>query len=99
LCSFSLSYLIVEGFSFSRIDFFQYSVYTFVFCLVALPVIYFGRLHTGLLRFSNSVDLFRVFAATVTFSVIFLVLMVVFGGNVIAGEYDLLYLTLLVNFF
>src|SRR5690606_3491668 len=52
--SFSLSYLIVGGFGFDEMDFFQYVIYTASFCTVALPVIYLGRLHTGLLRYSNS---------------------------------------------
>src|SRR5690606_23922548 len=97
--AFSLSYFIVEGFVFAGISIYQYLFYAFSFTLVALPVIYFGRLHTGLLRFSNTVDLFRVFAATFTFSVIFLVLMLLFGESIIAGEIRPLYLTLLVNFF
>src|SRR5690606_7369773 len=61
--------------------------------------IYLGRLHTGLLRFSNTIDLFRVFAATITFSFLFLILMLLFGGSIINGNYSHLYLILLVNFF
>jgi len=97
--SFSLSYLIVEGFRFNGVDFHQYLIYTIAFCMVALPVIYLGRLHTGLLRFSNTIDLFRVFAATITFSILFLILILLFGRNLIAGNYVPLLLTLLINFF
>jgi len=97
--AFSLSYFIVEGFVFADVNIYHYFIYAISFCLVALPVIYFGRLHTGLLRFSNTIDLFRVFAATITFSFIFLVFMLLFGRSIIAGQYAPLYLTLLVNFF
>jgi FlaA1/EpsC-like NDP-sugar epimerase len=97
--AFTLSYLIGKRFIFTHLDLSQYFSYTLVFSLIALPVIYFWRLHTGLLRFSNSTDLFRVFAATFTFSVIFLVLMHIFGKSIIAGNYSQLYLILLVNFF
>jgi FlaA1/EpsC-like NDP-sugar epimerase len=97
--AFTLSYLIGKRFVFVQVDLPQYFAYTLVLSLIAFPVIYFGRLHTGLLRFSNSTDLFRVFAATFTFSVIFLVLMHLFGKQIIAGNYSQLYLILLVNFF
>lgn len=97
--AFTLSYFIGKGFGFERFNPGQYFTYILVMCSVSFPVIYFGRLHTGLLRFSNSTDLFRVFAATFTFSLIFLVLMLLFGGSVIAGEYKQLYLILVINFF
>lgn len=97
--AFTLSYAIGKGFVFARMDVPQYFIYILVLSLTALPVIYFGRLNTGLLRFSNSTDLFRVFAATITFSFIFLILMLLFGKEAIAGKYNQLYLTLLVNFF
>ncbi len=99
LGAFSFSYLIVNGLVPGNFNFGQYYTCTLVMCIVALPVIYFGRLHTGLLRFSNSTDLFRVFAATLTFSIIFLVAMLLFGKGIIAGEYKQLYLITLVNFF
>jgi len=97
--SFSLSYFIVEGFIFADINIYTYLTYAFSFCVVAFPVIYFGRLHTGLLRFSNTIDLFRVFAATFTFTIVFLILMLIFGKSIINGDYAGLFLTLLVNFF
>lgn len=99
LFSFSLSYLIVQGFVFESVDLQQYIIYSIAFCVVALPVIFFGRLHTGLLRFSNTIDLFRVFAATFTFSIAFLIVVLLFGRGLIQGEYDVLMLTLFVNFF
>lgn len=98
--SFSLSYLIVGGFGFEKIDFIPYLKLTGSFCLVALPVIYFARLHTGLLRYSNTIDLFHVFAAAFTFSVLFLALVLLFGDYFMVGADNRhLYLTLLVNFF
>src|SRR5690606_28874179 len=97
--SFSLSYLVVQGFVFESVNLSQYIVYSIAFSLVALPVIFFGRLHTGLLRFSNTIDLFRVFAATFTFSVAFLIVVLIFGRSLIQGEYNVLMMTLFVNFF
>src|SRR5690606_7591572 len=66
--SFSLSYLIAGGFGFNEMDFLQYLWAAGSFCVVAFPVIYFARLHTGLLRYSNTADLFHIFAATLSFS-------------------------------
>src|SRR5690606_28852097 len=80
-------------------DFHVTGVQTCALPILALPVIFFGRLHTGLLRFSNTIDLFRVFAATFTFSIAFLIVVLLFGRGLIQGEYDVLMLTLFVNFF
>lgn len=65
--SFSLAYLIIGGFGFDQIDFVQYLMVTTSICVIALPVIYFSKLHTGLLRYSNTADLFRIFLATIIF--------------------------------
>ena len=71
--SFTLSYLIVGGFALDRLDFQEYSWYVGTFCLVAFPIIYWGKLHTGLLRYSNTIDLFRIFVTTLGFSFVFLI--------------------------
>ena len=97
--AFTLSYMIGKGFAFDSLIPGQYLTFVLIICLISFPVIYFGRLHTGLLRFSNSTDLFRVFAATLTFSVIFLAVMLLFGKKVIAGEFQQFYLIVLINFF
>ncbi|MEO5991710.1 MAG: hypothetical protein ABIP68_08745, partial [Ferruginibacter sp.] len=85
--AFSLSYLIVNGLVPGNFNFRQYYMYAFVMSVISFPVIYFGKLHTGLLRFSNSTDLFRVFAATFTFSLIFLAVLFLFGSGIIGNEY------------
>ena len=99
LGAFTISYLIVNGLVPGSFNFVQYYTYTFIMCIISLPVIYFGRLHTGLLRFSNSTDLFRVFAATFTFSCLFLLGIFLFGTKIIENEYKQLYLIVIVNFF
>lgn len=97
--SFTLSFIIVKGFDDNGLNFNQYFNYIIAFCLVALPVIYLARLHTGLLRFSNTVDLFRVFLATFIFSISFLLIMLLVGNRMITGDYMLLYRITTVNFF
>lgn len=97
--SFSFSFLLVKGFNFVEIDQNRFFVYVGVFCITAMIVLYFGRMHTGLLRYSNSVDLIRIFSASVTFSVAFLILILLFGSSVIDGAYVNLFLIVLINFF
>lgn len=97
--SFSLSYLIIGGFGFEQMDFFQYVWVTGCFCLVALPVIYFAKLHTGLLRYSNTIDFFHIFGATLVFSLVFVGFYYVIGQRWITLNSSFLMLVLLVNFF
>jgi FlaA1/EpsC-like NDP-sugar epimerase len=97
--SFSFSFLIVKGFEFTLIDPVRFIVYTLSFSIVAILTLYFGRMHTGLLRYSNSVDLFRIFSASITFNVIFLTVMLLFAQPIIADEHQNLFLIVLINFF
>ncbi len=97
--AFSISFYIVEGVFYNSFSFTQYFKYTLSICLVAFPVIYLGRLHTGLLRFSNTVDLFRVFYVTFIFSALFLFFIWLFGTSLIDSGYLPLYRILFVNFF
>lgn len=97
--SFSFSYLIAGGFGFDQMDFFQYLWATGSFCLVAFPVIYFAKLHTGLLRYSNTADLFHIFAATLSFSFLFLAFYYGIGYRWVGLEAKFLLLVLLINFF
>ena len=97
--SFTLSYLIAGGFGFSQMDFFEYLWAAGCFCLIAFPVIYFARLHTGLLRYSNTVDLFHIFAATLSFSFLFLAFYYGMGYRWVGLDASFLLLVLLINFF
>lgn len=97
--SFSLSYLIAGGFGFDQMDFLQYLWAVGSFCLVAVPVIYFAKLHTGLLRYSNMADLFHIFAATFSFSCLFLAFYYGLGYRWVGLNMKFLLLVLLINFF
>jgi len=97
--SFSFSYLLVKGFEFTQIDTGRFFIYLGLFCCIATFSLYLARIHTGLLRYSNSVDLLRIFSATSTFSVIFVLIILSFGRKIINGEYLNLSLVVLINFF
>lgn len=97
--SFSLAFLIIGGFGFDQMEFAQYLIVTGCFCAIALPVIYFFKIHTGLLRYSNTIDLFHILAATLVFSLLFIVFYFSIGHFWIALNAKFLMLVLLVNFF
>jgi len=71
--SFSFSYFIFQHFDLSNMNQGTYLFHTILVGLLALPVIYFFRLHTGLLRYSNTQDMLYIFASVFTFSVLSLI--------------------------
>ncbi|WP_132221096.1 polysaccharide biosynthesis protein [Albibacterium bauzanense] len=97
--SFSFSFLLVKGFEFTLISPLRFAIYTASFSIIAIATLYVGRMHTGLLRYSNSVDLFRIFSASITFNIIFLSFMLLFAQTVIGDEHENLFLIVLINFF
>lgn len=99
LWSFSFSFFLVKGFEFTLINPVRFSIYIISFSFIAITTLYVGRMHTGLLRYSNSVDLFRIFSAAITFNVIFLSAMLLFAQSIIDNEYQNLFLIVLINFF
>lgn len=98
-CAFTLSFFIVEWFESSSIDLERYSAYIVLFNLSALPVIVLLRLHTRLLRFSNTVDLLHIFFATIIITLLFLGGILLFGDHIIKGKYKALYQVLITNIF
>lgn len=97
--TFSFSYFLVQRFQFNDIVFEQYLVYVSFFCVIASPVTYYLRLHTGLLRYSNTHDMLRIFGSVFAFSTVFLVVSLLVINplfNIVAFP---LFSTLTVNFF
>src|SRR5690606_7238413 len=97
--SFALSSFILCQFEFNSIIRGFFFIYVGLFCLVSLVTYSFMRIHTGLIRYSNTHDLFRVFSAVVVSSLIYSLLV----GFWVAPKYHLdivnIYIVLLVNFF
>lgn len=97
--SFSLSYIIIASIDSQHSSIMEYIYLISIYCFVAIPVIFLWRLHTGLLRFSNTMDLFRVFGAVVSFSMVLLIILFLYG-KLDFGENHLPYhFILLINFF
>ncbi len=97
--SFSFSYFIVERFEFNDMVRGHYLIYIFLFCLIASPVIYFLRLHTGLLRYSNTQDMLRIFGAVLTFSILFSIVSFLFVQPLLHIQLLNLFSILIINFF
>src|SRR3954467_1295079 len=72
--SFSTSYFIVQRFEFANILRGYFFVYTGLYCLIAAVVMYFMRIHTGLIRYSNTRDVLRIFSSVFLSSVVYLLL-------------------------
>lgn len=97
--SFSFSYFIVERFEFNDMVRGHYLIYISLFCLIASPVIYFLRLHTGLLRYSNTQDMLRIFGAVLTFSILFSIVSFLFVQPLLHIQLLNLFSILIINFF
>lgn len=69
--SFAISYFVVKFFVFPDILRGHFIIYTGLYCGTALSVFYFMRIHTGLIRFSNIHDMFRIFSAVFITSFIY----------------------------
>lgn len=69
--SFAFSYFIISEFQFSNMIRGYYLIYTALFCIITLPIMYLMRIHTGLLRYSNTTDMLRIFKALFLASVVY----------------------------
>jgi FlaA1/EpsC-like NDP-sugar epimerase len=97
--SFALSYFTLKHFEFSAIYRGHFFVYTGIYCLISITVFYFMKIHTGLIRYSNTQDIFRIFSAVLISSIIYpiaLKLLILVGFNITTLN---IVRVLLINFF
>src|SRR5688572_19027223 len=97
--SFSLSYFVVKQFEFAEILRGHFFWYTGLYCLISLLVFYFMRIHTGLIRYSNIHDMFRIFASVFISSLIYpiaVTLILTYAYNIHSLDVSKV---LLINFF
>lgn len=97
--SFMLSYFIIKQFEFPVILRGHFFVYTGGYCLVSLLVFFFMRIHTGLIRYSNTQDIFRIFSAVFITSLIYPLLINVLVKPVLQMHSLNIPGVLLINFF
>lgn len=97
--SFGLAFCILWKFEFSTILRGHFFLYIGLYSLVSVWTMFFMRIHTGLIRYSSTHDVFRIFSAVLLSSILYAALI----GFWAAPRYQLdsvnIYLVLLINFF
>ncbi|MGN6438435.1 MAG: polysaccharide biosynthesis protein [Agriterribacter sp.] len=69
--SFALSYFILKKFQFPILVRGHFFIYAGLFSALAVTVFYLMRIHTGLIRYSNTKDMFRIFSAILAVSLLY----------------------------
>lgn len=69
--SFILSYFILEEFRFSELVRGHFFIYAGLFAATSMATFYFMRIYKGLIRYSNTKDMFRIFSAVLIVSLIY----------------------------
>lgn len=96
--SFASSYFTVQRFEFISILRGHFFVYNAVYCIPAIAVMYFMRIHSGLMRYSNTHDVLRIFSSLFLSSLICLFLVKVWVMPVLGIHSVNIYMVLMVNF-
>ena len=96
--SFSTSYFIVERFEFVNILRGYFFIYTGLYSAIAAIVMYAMRIHIGLIRYSNTRDVLRIFGSAFIASLLYLVIINIWVVNVIHVNLVTVNLVLLINF-
>lgn len=79
LFSFALAYLLIVSIRLKEAALPEFLFLAAAYAFVAIPTLYAWRLHNGLLRYSNTMDLFKVFAAVICYTSILFILFFIAG--------------------
>jgi len=96
--SFSTSYFIVQRFEFVNILRGYFFIYTGLYFAISAVVMFAMRTHTGLIRYSNTRDVLRIFSSAFIASLVYLVVINVWVVHIIKVNIVTVNLVLLVNF-
>jgi FlaA1/EpsC-like NDP-sugar epimerase len=96
--SFSTSYFIVQRFEFVNILRGYFFIYTGLYCVIAAVVMYAMRIHTGLIRYSNTRDVLRIFSSVFLSTMFYLLFINIWVIPVLHVNSVTINLVLLVNF-
>lgn len=80
--SFGLSFLILAGFNFAAINEESFLTYMACYGAISMSVFYFMRIYSGLIRYSNTKDMFRIFSAVLVSSVFYFFFVSLFSGYI-----------------
>lgn len=67
--AFAVSYFMIKQFEFSEILRGHFMIYMGLYCFISLSVFFLMRIHTGIIRYSNTHDILRIFTAVLTVSI------------------------------
>ncbi|MBS1530846.1 MAG: polysaccharide biosynthesis protein [Bacteroidetes bacterium] len=96
--SFSTSYFIVQRFEFATILRGYFFILTGLYCAISTIVMYLMRVHTGLIRYSNTRDVLRIFSSVFLTSTVYLVVINLWVTHFLHLNLVTINLVLLVNF-
>ncbi len=96
--SFASSYLIVNRFEFANILRGYFFIYTGVYCIVTAIVMYLMRVHIGLIRYSNTRDVLRIFGSVFISSILYMLIISMWVKPYLHINSATIDLVLLVNF-
>ena len=96
--SFSTAYFIVQRFEFINILRGYFFILTGLYCVISAVVMYAMRIHIGLIRYSNTRDVMRIFSSVFLSSMIYLLVIDVWVVHVLRINLVTMNLVLLVNF-
>ncbi|MCO5236438.1 MAG: polysaccharide biosynthesis protein [Chitinophagaceae bacterium] len=80
--SFSLSYFILQQFRFPVLVREHFFIHAGLFSLLTLAVFYLMRIYTGLIRYSNTKDMFRIFSSILVVSLLYPVFSAIIAARV-----------------
>ena len=76
--AFAVSFFTVMQFEFNEILRGTFFIYSGVYSLIAICVFIRMRIHTGIIRYSNTEDIFRIFSAVLLTSILYVVVVMTF---------------------
>ena len=97
--SFALSYFIAKQFNFHEVIRGHFFVYTGIYTVLALPVFFIMRIHTGLIRYSDARDMLKIFSAMLMNSAVYVAVVYLVLSPLMRIRDEQLGLVLLINFF
>jgi FlaA1/EpsC-like NDP-sugar epimerase len=69
--AFAVSYFMIKQFHFNEIMRGPFLFYLALYCVISISIFYLMRVHTGIIRFSNTQDILRIFTAVLSVSLIY----------------------------
>ncbi|MBS1748319.1 MAG: polysaccharide biosynthesis protein [Bacteroidetes bacterium] len=97
--SFILSYFILDEFRFTELVRGHFFIYAGLFAVTAMTTFYFMRIYKGLIRYSNTKDMFRIFSAVLIVSLVYPIISELIASRIYAIPRIDMPTLLVLNFF